>query len=157
MGRLRLFGELIEAGGAPEGGGGGNGGGGGHQIARVVRTSGDYSTTNTSFEDIDTDNLVINMTTGDSWVLLLLLGSTYVSAVKYGCFDFTIDGGRQGQDKGVQHVQAAYLQDIQIVWLAQVSAGSHTFRPQWRVTGGTGYLRASPSDSPLVFAVMELQ
>ena len=51
MGRLRLFGELIEAGGAVEGGGGG--GGGGHQIARVVRTSGDYSTTSQSFVDID--------------------------------------------------------------------------------------------------------
>ncbi len=42
MGRLRLFGELVEAGGAIEGGGGS--GGGGHQIARVVRTAGDYST-----------------------------------------------------------------------------------------------------------------
>jgi len=155
MGRLRLFGELVEAGGAVEGGV--SGGGGGHQIARVVRVDGDYTTASTVFVDIDTSNLVINMDTGDSWVLLLLLGCTYVSSVKYGCFDFTIDGVRQGQDKGVQHVQAPYLQDIQIAWLAQVSAGSHTFRPQWCVSGGVGYLRANSGDSPLVFAVMELQ
>jgi len=152
MGRLRLFGELIEAGGAVEGGGGG----GGHQIARVVRTAGDYTTTSTTFADIDTSNLVINMTTGDSWVLLLLLGSGF-SGTPYACFDFTIDGERQGQGKGVQYVQAPYLQDIQIAWLAQVAAGSHTFRPQWRVTGGSTTLRANTTDTPLIFAVLELQ
>ena len=152
MGRLRLFGELIEAGGAVEGGGGG----GGHQIARVVRTAGDYTTTSTTFADIDTSNLVINMTTGDSWVLLLLLGSAF-GGTSFICFDFTIDAVRQGQNKGVQYVQAPYLQDIQIAWLAQVSAGSHTFRPQWRVVSGTGFLRASSAETPLVFAVLELQ
>lgn len=151
MGRLRLFGELIEAGGAVEGGGGG-----GHQIARVVRTAGDYTTNSTTFADIDTSNLVINMTTGDSWVLLLLLGSGY-GGTAYICFDFTIDGERQGQGKGVQYVQAPYLQDIQIAWLAQVAAGSHTFRPQWRVTAQTAALRANTTDTPLVFAVLELQ
>jgi hypothetical protein len=114
MGRLRLFGELIEAGGAVEGGGGGGGGGGGHQIARVVRTAGDYMTTSTSFVDIDTNNLVINLTTGASWVWLLLTGSIYVSSLQYSCFDFTIDGVRQGQAKGVQQVQAVYVEDIQI-------------------------------------------
>ena len=67
MGRLRLFGELIEARGAVEGGGGG--GGDGHQIARVVRTAGDYTTTSTTFADIDTSNLVIDMTTGGSTTL----------------------------------------------------------------------------------------
>jgi hypothetical protein len=157
MGRLRLFGELIEAGGAPEGGGGGGGGGGGYQIARVVLTSGDYQTTTTTFVDIDTDNLVINMTTGDSLVLLLLVGSLYVSSLKYCWLDFTIDGERQGQDKGVQYVQAPYTQDIQITCLTQVSAGSHTFRPQWRGTGGSCLLRASSDNTPLLFVVIELQ
>jgi hypothetical protein len=157
MGRLRLFGELIEAGGAVEGGGGGGGGGGGHQIARVVRTAGDCMTTSTSFVDIDTNNLVINLTTGDSWVLLLLLSACYVSSLKYGCFDFTIDGVRQGQAKGVQYVQAVYDADVQIAWLAPVTAGSHVFRPQWRVTGGSAVLRASSAETPLLFAVLELQ
>jgi hypothetical protein len=156
MGRLRLFGELVEAGGAVEGGGGGDGGGG-HQIARVVRNSGDYSTSSTSFVDIDTGNLVINMTTGDSWVLLLLLGSSYATGIQYECFDFTIDGVRQGHDYGVQYVQPPYLQDLQIAWLTQVSAGSHTFRPQWRANGSTAYLRASTQTTPLVFAVIEIK
>ncbi len=62
MGRLRLFGELIEAGGAAEGQG--STGGGGHQITRVTRTAGDYQTTSVSFVDIDTNNPVINVTTG---------------------------------------------------------------------------------------------
>ena len=157
MGRLRLFGELIEAGGAVEGGGGGGGGGGGHQIARVVRASGDYQITSQSFVDIDTNNLVINLTTGASWVWLLLTGSVYVGSLQYGCFDFTIDGVRQGQAKGVQQVQASYVEDIQIAWLVEVTAGSHVFRPQWRVTGGMGLLRASSAETPLLFAVLELQ
>jgi hypothetical protein len=159
MGRLRLFGELIEAGGAVEGSGGsGGGGGGGHQIARVVRASGDYQTTSQSFVDIDTNNLVINLTTGDSWVLLLLAGSAYLgSGIQYACFDFTIDGARQGQAKGVQYVQPCYMHDVQIVWLAQVTAGSHTFRPQWRGTGSPCCLRANSTDSPLLFAVVEFK
>jgi hypothetical protein len=155
MGRLRLFGELVEAGGAVEGGGGG--GGGGHQIARVVRTAGDYQTNSQSFVDIDTSNLVINMTTGDSWVLLLLLGTIYVGGIQYAHLDFTIDGERQGQGKGVQYVQATYLQDIQIAWLAKVSPGSHVFRPQWRVNASYAILKASSTETPLLFAVMELQ
>jgi hypothetical protein len=158
MGRLRLFGELVEAGGTVEGGGGGSGGGGGHQIARVVRTSGDYQTSSQTFVDIDASNLVINMTTGDSWVLLLLACSAYLaSGIQYACFDFTIDGVRQGQAKGVQYLQPCYMHDIQIVWIAPVTAGSHTFRPQWRGTGSPLCLRANSADSPLLFTVIEFK
>ena len=154
MGKLRLFGELIEAGGAIEGVEQSTGGG--HQIARVVRTAGDYQTGSTSWVDIDSGNLVINMTTGGGWVQLLLVGTLYVSSMQTVCFDFTIDGERQGQTKGVQSVQATYAQDIQIAWLTQLSADSHVFRPQWRVSGGSATLRASAAETPLVFAVMEL-
>jgi hypothetical protein len=156
MGRLRLFGELVEAGGAIEGGGG-SGGGGGHQIARVVRTAGDYSNPSTSFADIDTANVVVNLTTGAGWVWLLLMSAVYSGSLQFTCFDFTVDGVRQGQTKGVQQVQAGYTQDLQIAWLTEVAAGSHVFRPQWRVTGGSATLRASTAETPLFFAVLELQ
>lgn len=127
-----------------------------HQIARLVRTSGDYTLPPAAFADIDTANLTITLTTDASWVLLLLLG-TLSGGVTYHCFDFTIDGTRQGQNYGVQAVQAPYPQDIQIHWLAQLEAGSHTFRPQWRISSGSGgTLRASASYTPLVFAVIEL-
>ncbi len=153
MAKLRMFGELLEAGGAVEGDGGS---GGALQVARVIRTAGDYQTTSSSFIDVDPSNLVINMTTGANWVLLLLLGSSYASGIQYECFDFTIDGTRQGGSYGVQYVQPYYLQDLQIIWLAQVSAGSHVFKPQWRANGSTCTLRASNQYSPLVFAVVEL-
>ena len=153
MGKLRLFGELSEAGGVAQEGGSG----GGHQIARVVRTAGDYQTTSTSFVDIDPSNLSISLTTGASWVQLLLAGSIYVSSYQYGLVDFTIDGERQGQAKGVQQIQPSYTQDIQIAWLTQVSAGTHVFRPQWRVGGGTATLYASSAQSPLFFAVIEMK
>lgn len=156
MGRLRLFGELIEAGGAIEGGGE-PASGGGHQVARVVRTAGDYQTSSSSFVDIDTANLVINLTTGDGWVYLLLAGSLYVTSFGYVYLDFTIDGQRAGATKGVQQVQAVYAEDVQIAWLAQVSAGSHIFRPQWRVSAGVGVARASNAETPLLFAVVEMK
>jgi hypothetical protein len=156
MGRLRLFGELIEAGGAIEGGGEAAPGGG-HQVGRVVRTAGDYQTTSLSFVDVDTANLVVNLTTGDSWLYLLLAGTLYVSSFGYVHFDFTIDGQRQGATKGIQQVQATYVQDIQIAWLTQVAAGSHMIRPQWRVSAGTALLRASNAESPLMLAVVELK
>ena len=156
MGRLRLFGELIEAGGAIEGGGEAAPGGG-HQIGRVVRTAGDYQTTSLTFVDIDTANLAVNLTTGDSWLYLLLAGTLYVSSFGFVHFDFAIDGQRQGATKGIQQVQATYVQDIQIAWLAQVPSGSHVFRPQWRVSTGSAILRAGSAESPLLFAVAELK
>jgi len=155
MGRLRLFGELIESGGAIEGDGGAPAGG--HQIARIVRTAGDYQTTSVSFVDIDTTNLAISLTAGDSWVFLLLTGSVSTTGGAYVWFDFTIDGQRQGAAKGVQFVQAVYVEDIQIGWLAQVSAGNHVFRPQWRVSAVQALLRASSAETPVMFAVVELK
>ena len=156
MGRLRLFGELIEAGGAVEGGGGGSGGGG-HQISRVVRTAGDYVINSTTFADIDTANLVINMTTGASWVQLLLLGTAYAFGEQTLSLDFTIDGTRQGQTNGVQRVFPMDAQDIQAAWLTQVAAGSHVFRPQAKTDSAWVRLRASSAETPLLFAVLELQ
>jgi len=155
MGRLRLFGELTEAGGAAQAEGG-SGVGGGHQVGRVVRITGDYLTSSVSFVDIDTANLAVSMTTGASWVYLLLAGTLYVSNIQHACFDFAVDGQLQGAAKGVQYVQASYTQDIQIAWLAQVTAGTHIFRPQWRVLGGGALLRASSGESPLLFAAIEL-
>jgi hypothetical protein len=155
MGRLRLFGELIEAGGAVEGGEQETGGG--HQVARVVRTAGDYQTSSTSFVDIDNANLAISLTTGDSWLCLLLAGSLYVNGLCCAQFDFTIGGQRAGATKGVQQVQAVYTEDIQIGWLAQVSAGNHVIRPQWRVSSGSAILRASNAETPLLFAAVELK
>jgi hypothetical protein len=148
-----MFGELVEAGGAVEGGSAG----GGLQVARVVRTAGDYQTTSTSFVDIDGNNLVISMTTGASWVMLLLIGSGYTAGIQYECFDFTIDGVRQGNHYGVQYSQPYYLQDVEIVWLTQVAAGTHIFKPQWRGTGVTCYLRSSSQFTPLAFAVIEMR
>ena len=156
MGRLRLFGELVEAGGAIEGGGG-NGGGGGHQIARVVRTAGDYSTSSTSFVDVDTNNLVDQSDDRRRLGLAATRRLRLRGGLQFICFDFTVDGVRQGQTKGVQQVQAGYTQDLQIAWLSEVTAGSHVFRPQWRVSGGSAVLRASIAETPLVFAVLELQ
>lgn len=128
-----------------------------HQVQVVQGTAGDYTTTSLVFVDVDTDNLVVTMTTGDSWVLLILSGSLYVGSIKYGCFDFTVDGSRQGGGYGVISAQSAYEDPLVAVALVQVEAGEHIFRPQWRVTGGFARLRASPEYSPTIFAVVELK
>lgn len=125
------------------------GGGGGHQIQRVVRssTSGIYMTTSISWVDIDSTNLSITMTTGASWVLLGLVGGAFqvaATAGGSGFVTFTVDGTRQGSTNGGVYAQAQPTITDQILnfsvgalWLVQVTAGEHTFRPQWRLNIGT--------------------
>ena len=156
MGRLRLFGELIEAGGAIEGGGG-------RRPAAVTRWGASFGRRATTRPRATPSSTSTRRTSplasppAIAGYCLLLAGSVYVSGMRYAQFDFTIDGQRQGTTKGVQQVQAVYAEDIQIGWLAQVPAGSHVFRPQWRVSAGSGLLRASSAETPAMFAVVELK
>ena len=133
------------------------GGGGGHQVQRVVVDSvGTYQTTSTTFVDIDAARLSITMTTGASWVLIFLTGTTWNNSSPGNMFDVTIDGVRQGGANGIHYEVGNVPHGVSLTWLTQVAAGSHQFRPQWRVSSGTGVLAASSSTSPVMFAVVEI-
>lgn len=135
----------------------GGGGGGGHQVQRqVVNSFGTYTTTSTAFVDIDSTNLAITMTTGASWVVIFLTGTTWNSSTPGNMFDIAIDGVRQGGDNGIHYEVGSTPHGVSLIWVAQVSAGSHQFKPQWRVSAGTGSLPATSTISPVMFAVVEL-
>lgn len=136
---------------------GGGGGGGGHQIQRVVRAAGAYSTSSTNWVDIDSTDLSITMTTDASWVRITLQGNTYNTANDYIRFDLTIDGSRQGENLGLITEKGNVAHGFHMVWETQLSAGSHIFRPQWKVVAGTAYLMTSTATWPVLFVVEELK
>jgi len=135
------------------------GGGGGHQIARLVSNS-LYSTSSTAWVDISA-LISITMTTAEAtWVRLTLQGSLAHSGAASTYFDFAIDGARVGSGNtwGLYHDQGAgtAVHGFQVVWELQVAAGSHTFRPQWRVGFGVAFLYGGSSFCPILFTVEEL-
>jgi hypothetical protein len=136
---------------------GGGGGGSPPQVQRVViNDQGTYTTQSTSFVDIDSTRLVINMTTGASWVLILLTGTTWNTSVPSNMFDISIDGVRQGGTNGIHYESSNVAHGVSLVWLAPVSAGTHTFKPQWRVSAAEANLPAISTVTPVMFAVIEL-
>jgi hypothetical protein len=134
----------------------GGGGGGGHQIQRVVGNSDHYVTTSTQWVDIHSTELSITMTTGSSWVRVTLQGNSYNTANDHTRFDLTIDGSRQGSDMGLVNEKSNFAHGLHMVWEGQLSSGSHTFRPQWKVLTGATYLLATSSTCPVLFIVEEL-
>jgi hypothetical protein len=124
----------------------GGGGGGGHQIQRVVLSSGYHATSSTSFVDVDSSSLSITMTTGANWVVLGLFGGFFrvtANGGGSGYLDFTIDGDRQGPAGGIYGQAQPTITgqtlgfSLGMLWVVQVDAGEHTFRPQWRLNIGT--------------------
>lgn len=132
--------------------------------ARYVRSSGDYTTSSATFTDLDTTNMNLTITTAARRVLLLFSGAATVNntAGTLG-LDFTVDGARVGGDFGLQvfnqHSTASELIPVSIHYLTNVlTAGSHTFKVQWRVANGahTGSILGSTSSASFaVFSVLE--
>lgn len=112
----------------------------------VKRDNGsNYTTTSTSFGDIDGTNLKITLACSGSAVLLAFTGSCTVTSGSYIMFDFDIDGTRfasAGADGLTAHqlINANPSCICMAVIVTGLSAGSHVFKVQWRVSGGTGTL-----------------
>jgi len=130
-------------------------------FGKVSRTSGDYTTTSATFEDVDTTNISITLTTG-ARRCRLTLQATGGNGSDGGSInlDFTIDGTRVGQTIGLLFITTPAASNNQNCGMQFVTdlltAGSHTFRVQWKSDSGTSTLRANTTTSPLVFTVEEL-
>jgi hypothetical protein len=122
-----------------------------------------YSTTSTSFVDVDATNLAITLTTHGGPVLVLFGGVHYHSGgggaeIHY---DVAVDGTRlassfsgglvydQFADTRPKHAALAVL-------LTDLSAGSHTFKLQWKTNSSTAYLYSQTAQTPVQFAAIEL-
>ena len=113
--------------------------------AYALNESGDYTTTSTSFVNVDGTKLALTITTAGGDVLVGFCGSILQSAASV-FFDVDVDTIRTGGDDGLcvvspssasQRFNATFFKLIQ-----GLSAGVHTFKLQWKVNSGTATLFA---------------
>lgn len=119
-----------------------------------------YSTTSTSFVDVDATDLSKTITTTTGRVLILVTATVYCSASNSMRFDVAMDGTRIGSANTLgltANYTGTSATTISFhVIKTGVSNGSHAFNLQWHVGAGTGYMYSDASSVPVVFQVIEL-
>jgi hypothetical protein len=132
-------------------------------ILRFNGTS--YSTTSSAFVDIDATNLSISLTTYGGPVLVTFTGNVYAGTTGQRILvDFTVDGTRYANSSyGLVQIynpgtSTTNTQPVTFaVLLTGLSAGSHTFKMQWAIAGGsTAYLITNTAFCPVQFSAIEL-
>lgn len=104
-----------------------------------IDNSSDYSTTSTSFVDVDATDFSTTITTHGSDVLVTLC-VTVVGSTNYAYFDIEVDGtGVAGDDGILKKLCDGNAPDTMTLyyWVKGLSAGSHTFTLQWKASTGT--------------------
>lgn len=128
------------------------------------RTTGDYTTTSTSFVDVDSTNLALTIVTGAHRVAVVFTGAITASSTnEITNFDVTIDGVRQGGDGGLTAGQGngnnvGQRDNVSFYYISDVlKPGPHTFKLQWKTILATATLYGGSSGNPInTFAVLEL-
>lgn len=113
----------------------------------VANQASDYTTTSTSFVNVDGTNLSLTITTTGGNVLIGFSGAvsnTAAGSVTY--LDVEIDGVRFAGDDGVvgvaQNIANYSVNAGFVVLKTGLSAGSHTFKLQWKTFNNTSKLYA---------------
>ena len=115
-----------------------------------------YSTTSTSFADVDASGLAGTLTTTGGPLLIGLAGNWKSSGTSIDvCLDVTINGARIGHASyGVSFMQgvAANLY-LPVAWSAvrAMAAGTYALKLQWRTSSGTLWL--GPNGTTQFYAV----
>lgn len=109
-----------------------------------------YTTTSTSFVDVDAVNLALTITTTGGDVFVGFHGVVANGSAEV-FFDVDQDGARIGGDDGIIRVDhggdpsdCCFVRQIE-----NPSAASHTYKLQWKVLSGTGTLYAGAGTSNL--------
>lgn len=101
-----------------------------------------WTTTSTSFVDVDGTDLSLAITTTGGDVMIGFHGNVS-SLNNYVWFDVTMDGTRIGTDDGFMGIYATSSTNIMVSpvsfvrLVTNVAAGSHTFKLQWKASAGT--------------------
>lgn len=129
--------------------------------ASTIHSEGtNYTTTNTSFEDVDATDLSLTITTrANASVDIYVTLSFSNNGANTVYFDIDVDGSRvSNKANGIVHQQvspADYAISLMLHTVASgLSAGSHAFKLQWRVSAGTGTI-FSDSNNVVSFSVQE--
>lgn len=112
------------------------------QAARVTRTAADDTTTSSTFADAT--GLTSTITTGAHRVMLYFTGSGGASGSNELGLSFAVDGARvDGATYGLM-ATTGQDRDLSMFYLTDVlTAASHTFTVQFKVSAGTGTIFAS--------------
>lgn len=105
-----------------------------------------YTTTSTSFVNVDGTNLSLTITTTGGDVMVGFNASFYNNASTAIHLDVDVDGAREAGDDGIVHINEPaapfWIPGSFVRLITGLSAGSHTFKLQWKVSGGTGYMQS---------------
>lgn len=122
-----------------------------------VNEASDYTISTTTWTDIDATDLALTIETNGGDVMIGFFGTVAPSADNvYAYFDLMIDGARVAGDDGLLKVGDSDTGNhgpVSFVYLKRgLTAGSHTFKMQWRRTGAgsmTIYAGAGTSNGDL--------
>lgn len=101
----------------------------------------DYTTTSTSFVDLDATKFSLTITTTGGDVLVGFNGNFKCTASTVAFLDIDVDGSRVGGDDGIKvfdvnaSIAGAFPSFARLI--TGLSAGTHTFKLQWRTGSGT--------------------
>ncbi len=114
------------------------------------------TTTSTSFGN---SGMTVTITTGARRCLISFAAmGNNSNAGQSVLYDAAVDGTRIGNDtNGITSVTGTTVVDVSFSCITDVlSAGSHTFTIQFRVTANTGAIQAGDSDRTAILSVVEL-
>jgi hypothetical protein len=99
----------------------------------------DYTTTSTTFVDVDATNLALTITTDGGDVLVHFHGVCQANYTNRVDFDVELDGTRLGGDDGIAAMQERTEVTVSFTRLITgLSAGEHTFKLQWKASDSNG-------------------
>lgn len=106
---------------------------------------GGYTHTGTTWADISSEvSLTINSTAGQRWLIISAIPGAALTSGASGWinYDLAIDGTRVSNAvRGLavsEHSSNYEGGPVTMVWVTDLSAGSHTIRPQWRAEDPNG-------------------
>jgi hypothetical protein len=112
----------------------------------VCNEGSDYTTTSTSFVNVDSTNLALTINTNGGDVMVCFSGviqNVTASAIVF--FDIEVDGNREAGNDGLLEIQFASSSVLPVSFVRLITglaAGLHTVKLQWKVSAGTGRLYA---------------
>lgn len=116
----------------------------------------ELQTTSTSFVDMTGQSITIT-TEAVRCLVIFAASANNSNAGSLVCFDLNIDGTRHANTtNGLIEVANSNKTPVCFTVLTDVlSAGSHTFKIQWRVSANTGGIASQTSTCPITFQVIE--
>ena len=118
------------------------------QSAHATITA-DITTTSTIF--VDATGLSVTLTTAGRDVLIWFSGCRSSSGNNEGMYTLANDGTNVGGTFGLAYDGGVGPYQIGFVWrIAAPTAGSHTYKIQWRTSAGTETLKGNPNATIVV-------